>query len=126
MKALLNEFSGFLYLMVSGYLIYEFSRMLIRNGTKWMLSTFVIAVMLIVGSVAVQRGWAGLTRHLADGGEFNIFMDSTRGIVNAATSIVFMIGAYMFETETMEIKAHGRRIAIYTGLIAVTVLLVAL
>ena len=126
MNAILNEFSGFLYLMVSGYLIYEFSRLLIRKGLKWALSTFVLAVLLIVACVAIQRGWAGLTRHLAEGGEFNVFMDESRGIVNAAASIVFMVGAYMFESETMEIKSHGKRLAIYTGLIGFTALLVVL
>jgi len=117
--ALLAEFGALLYLLVSLYLVYRFGTMLYKYGRHWMLTTFCTSVMLIVASIAVQRGWAAFARHLATEGDFNIFMDEWRWPVNFGTAVIFTIGAYMFESELMEVKRHGERLMVYFALIAI-------
>jgi len=123
--AILNEFSGLLYLFISGYLIWRFACMLAHHDRQWVLRAFAISFLLVISSYAVQRGWAGFTRFLApDGQPFNTFMDDNRGLVNSITAGIFTIGVYMFESEIMEIKHHKKRLGIYTGLVGAAVFLV--
>lgn len=120
MTAVLNEFGGILCLVISLYLVYRFGRLLHHYGNRWVLAGFAWSVLLIMSSTAIQRGWAGFTRHLSPPEDpYNAFMDEWRWLANLLAALAFFVGAYMFEHEMMEIKNRRKQRITYAGLFAV-------
>lgn len=114
----LNEFGRLLVSIVSLYLVYYFSRILYYKGLDWVLSKYLIAGILIFGSIAVQSWYAALARHLGSNPDtYHPVLDEYRGWVNFLYCIPFVIGAYMYESETREIKDHKRMVIIYVSMI---------
>lgn len=122
MSETMRALSGNLYMLVSLYLLYRFARMMYLNGGQWVLKWFAISVMLIVFSIALQRGWAAAAlMNAPTGQEYDYFFNNSRWLINSVTAFIFVVGAYMFEYQLMEVKQHFKQIVTYVVLIALAV-----
>ena len=113
----LNEFGRTLVALISLYLTYYFGHILWVKGGKWVLAKYLLAGILIFGAVAFQSWYAALTRHFGNGSEYHPTLDHWRDYVNFFYAVPFIIGAYIYESETREIKKHGKMTLIYLGAI---------
>lgn len=123
----LNEYGAHLITVLCVYLIFRYARMLYHHKRKWVLSGFVIAMITILSAILLERGWAGLARAFSpEGVDYHWFFDQWRGVVNFISALIFAVGVYLYEAETMEIKDHPTQVIIYLGLLGFSALLVLL